>query len=547
MLFDNPTPHQEDGLILCKAKIAVHESVHVIAVAGAGKTFFGVCLILEKVHSEPNARVLLVTSSEGLARFIIRWIGKRVRGSSKRRKVLERVHVLYPPMTEGPRYIDLEKLKGEDLIEALPIRTSPPVYDLIVVDEAHAVCTDPGLRESLKGWAGDDTGLLVLSGVSQARDDSKIYFPEDLKEITLTEVVRSSKRIIAGAMGFQLGGEKKLTRCYHDTVGPPLKPFVFPSVPDGNCGLYALHTVQALEYIRKEFLDLDIHDRVAILVPDSQFRETLLAQLPRVVDGMAIEFVSASDASAVAGFNGRRRSQSQWVVLEAIDQFDGMERLIIIAVGLDAVIDPSSDNASPPEVRSRLYRAITRANMMVIVVNEAIRGGWLEFLGHVEFTGDEATFSEEDSMKCCSDAAEQIMQETAAAKAAVVEPTNTTIENASKPEAPTALQPDLMQSPVILEPTLQNPEEIEPIEEHLVGIALVRESPEEMATSASVDEVQEVEAVRQTIWDVSDMDAMGYSLDSPFMPFSAHIPREGAADRMDEYLVWPPPIALPSH
>ena len=62
---------------------------------------------------------------------------------------------------------------------------------------------------------------------------------------------------------------------------------------------------------------------------------------------MNITFVSASHASAVAGFSGRRGAGlSQWVVLESIDQFDGMERLIIVAVGLDAAINSSSD--APP-------------------------------------------------------------------------------------------------------------------------------------------------------------------------------------------------------
>ena len=60
-------------------------------------------------------------------------------------------------------------------------------------------------------------------------------------------------------------------------------------------------------------------------------------------------------------------------------------RLIVMGVGLDAAITGTADT---PEVRSRLYRAITRAHMMVIIVNEKLRGGWLEFLGHVKFTGD---------------------------------------------------------------------------------------------------------------------------------------------------------------
>ena len=51
----------------------------------------------------------------------------------------------------------------------------------------------------------------------------------------LTEVVRCSKRIVAGAMAFQLGGEKKLlTSCHHEVAGPPLKSYIFNAAATGN-------------------------------------------------------------------------------------------------------------------------------------------------------------------------------------------------------------------------------------------------------------------------------------------------------------------------
>ena len=40
--------------------------------------------------------------------------------------------------------------------------------------------------------------------------------------------------------------------------------------------------------------------------------------------------------------------------------FDGLERLIVVAVGLDAVIDDITDGDNTLETRSRLYRALTR-------------------------------------------------------------------------------------------------------------------------------------------------------------------------------------------
>ena len=60
---------------------------------------------------------------------------------------------------------------------------------------------------------------------------------------------------------------------------------------------------------------------------------------------------------------------------------DGLERLVVICVGLDQVIDRG---AGVLQTRSRLYRAMTRAQLAVAVVNEALPGGWLEFLGRVE-------------------------------------------------------------------------------------------------------------------------------------------------------------------
>ena len=107
-----------------------------------------------------------------------------------------------------------------------------------------------------------------------------------------------------------------------------------------------------------------------------------------------------------------------------MDKFDGMERLIVIAVGMDAIINnvPGEAGAEVPEVRSRMYRAITRANMMVLVVNEQLRGGWLEFLGRVRFSGGEE-FCAEDEVARCNDAAQEVTQqaEEEAAQAALAE------------------------------------------------------------------------------------------------------------------------------
>eukprot|EP01050_Picozoa_sp_SAG11_P030363 SAG11_NODE_8955_length_959_cov_1.132558_1_plen_58_part_10 len=56
---------------------------------------------------------------------------------------------------------------------------------------------------------------------------------------------------------------------------------------------------------------------------------------------------------------------------------DGLERLVVLCVGLDA---PMRGGSGALEARSMLYRAITRAHMMVLAVNEYLPDGWFGFL-----------------------------------------------------------------------------------------------------------------------------------------------------------------------
>ena len=73
-------------------------------------------------------------------------------------------------------------------------------------------------------------------------------------------------------------------------------------------------------------------------------------------------------------------------MLDTLENFDGLERLIVIAVGLDAPLNEGAEDML--ETRSRLYRALTRAHMLAIVVNETIAGGWLEWLKLVKLHGE---------------------------------------------------------------------------------------------------------------------------------------------------------------
>ena len=70
--------------------------------------------------------------------------------------------------------------------------------------------------------------------------------------------------------------------------------------------------------------------------------------------------------------------------VDTVDNFHGLERLIAIILGLDEVGSPTLKMRS----RSRLYCGVTRAQIFMVVVNEFLHGGCLEFLGHLELKKD---------------------------------------------------------------------------------------------------------------------------------------------------------------
>ena len=155
-----------------------------------------------------------------------------------------------------------------------------------------------------------------------------------------------------------------------------------------------MHTVRAMRHVTDEFDGLNLHDRLAIIVPDAQFAEQLRPLLARhlhaeFVDTRQFMLVTAADASAACSFKKMSQGQSggaEWIVFDEMEQLDGLERLICVCVGLDAAV--GLEQSGTLEVRSMLYRAMTRAHMMVLVVNEFIAGGWFEFLTTVRLQED---------------------------------------------------------------------------------------------------------------------------------------------------------------
>ena len=155
--------------------------------------------------------------------------------------------------------------------------------------------------------------------------------------------------------------------------------------------LYATHTVVALQRVNRDFPGLRLHNRLALIVPDAafckDFEQLLQDALNDAFHDVRFHLINAEEASACV-LGTAAEPGVETLVLDTVEQFDGLERLIVIAIGLDAPIDYSEGTL---KTRSRLYRALTRAHMMALVVNEKLPGGWLEFLGNVKFDGLDAS------------------------------------------------------------------------------------------------------------------------------------------------------------
>ena len=364
-------------------------NVHLMAPAGGGKTFVGVHRVLSLLRSDRRAHVLWVARNKALCMFVARWVALRTPNALLQVDALQRLHFLFAPLEDGVRNVGLH---------AGRLNFSKPVtanrFSLVVVDEAHHIYMEPRLAQEVERHMGSGSGratMLLLSDISQSSGKS-ITWPQDMRSVTLTEVVRSSKRIVAGAMSFQLGHEQKLlTQCHHGTTGPPLKTFLFNQrTLSGQVdqpqwiASYASQCMLAIRHVTNMLPSLDLHDRLAILGPDMQFvdllRPVLLEELATMFPTRNFALVSSDIAASTV--NRPQGETAEMIMLDGLDNVDGLERLIVIAVNMDAPIDSPSLEALSG--RSRLYRSITRATMMFLIVNEWISGGWLEWLGCVQ-------------------------------------------------------------------------------------------------------------------------------------------------------------------
>ena len=380
------TAHQRERL----EELETTGDAHLSAPAGAGKTFVAIQRVLDTLAASPTARVLYVSPSLELAQHFLRWLSMRLSAQlmpqeedlmeQKLRDILKRLKVMHRPFEA----LRMPKLDGEKVFYDIAGGQMADSFDLAVFDEAHHIfCPETESTGLLQAVVSGAAQKLLLSDASQASATAQ-SFPR-LREVRLTEVVRSTRRIVSGAAAFALSADTGEPAVSLGSDGPPLTCYLFAGE---SMELYATHVVKALRHIDHNFPGVSWHRRVALLGPDDEFviklRRSLKAALSREILHRRVRLVSFADSLQSLPMLHQRSvpDLEQSIVVDTVDHADGLEQLVVIAMGLDVCIEGTATDLM---TRSRLYRALTRAQLLAIVVNHEVEGGWLQFLGCLNY------------------------------------------------------------------------------------------------------------------------------------------------------------------
>ena len=358
------------------------QDIHLSAPAGSGKTFLAVHYLLTKIKLGDQRQVLYIAPSRPLILHFIRWVIMNAASqlpSTSPEDLLKRFAFMQRPY----EWHMSASLQGSRIV-LKEMRAQPKdAFLLAIFDEAHEMFNwNSELFEKVNA-----VQKMLLSDISQS---SFLHhkFPH-MFQSSLSEIVRSTKRIMHGASAFRLQ-ENDLISCI-GTTGPPLKTFLF-EMSNGNKDeeyqAYAKQTLDALWHTMKTYPSLR-GNHIALLVPDRSFREEFKHHLSRLLKA---EFAPSRTFSLVSfedtlefiptAFQGDCGEDT--LILDWDENAKGLEHLVVLCIGLDAEIDSTTDNVT----RSRLYHAITRAQLQVHVVNRLLHGGWLEFLATLKLKSE---------------------------------------------------------------------------------------------------------------------------------------------------------------
>eukprot|EP00931_Biecheleriopsis_adriatica_P118189 TRINITY_DN93646_c0_g1_i1.p1 TRINITY_DN93646_c0_g1~~TRINITY_DN93646_c0_g1_i1.p1 ORF type:complete len:1717 (+),score=245.38 TRINITY_DN93646_c0_g1_i1:46-5196(+) len=431
--FDRLTAGQSRILDRMRSCLEKAPRVHLQAVAGAGKTFIAMHLMLgiliPRQHVSTGAKILYMSTNPGLCYHVVHWLAARVQNDHGytwdffRDVVLPSVHILFEPDSSDhpsavPKPQQLYYSVATQKLEHAETFDDMSKYELIIVDEAHwledTFVTErvteqfPVLTRAVQDRienASPDQKMLFLSDISQGLGAAFDFAVTPDCQLKLSEVVRSSKRVVAAARAFKLSDDPaQFEECLRDTPdGMPLNTYLFDGggtwekLTPNDYLRYAQEVERAIDGLKTTCPVPDLHNLVAIIVPDSDFRHGLAQVLKS--DSCTLkfefEFVSALEACKTINRPQRYPNEKALCVFDSVDRFAGLERQIVIAVGLDKPswltrVTHSSESAATVRATARcqIFQALTRAQMTAIVVNARIIGGWLEFLLNLEFKKD---------------------------------------------------------------------------------------------------------------------------------------------------------------
>ena len=365
--------------------------------------------------------LLFIALNEALVAFFVNWLARRMQqgGATKRMvaKVLhEHVRVLFSPMGDGTlmRPVFSKGSGNLEAFEPVPVPDEfPPAF--VMVDEAHHSLgplqagrsnTDGATHASEQRIVTEQCAaathlLMLVSDYSQGttKDDSAPEWAKGCTVIQLTEVVRNSKRIFDASTAFLRDGRGNAgITCMHDVAGPRLTPLLFACTDDEAPARYARELASALVSISESYPGMSLHDQIVILLPE-ELRQQIIVEhqdgkLPLLQEQLAththlakhaLTIVTASEAARAQSFQSETTSTSTQpgatITVDTVEKFDGNERPIVIACGLD---EARSLNAV-----SKLYRAITRGHMDARVVQRFVPDGWLAYLSAVDCDEDQ--------------------------------------------------------------------------------------------------------------------------------------------------------------
>ena len=379
------TPHQKEKFEELQREEPCR--MHVSANAGCGKTFLAVQLVIDTLLKDTAGQVLFIAPSLALCLYFILWLARR--GAHEKislRDLLEQI-VIHTPKRN---FLKLA-VEGRGLVDTPDGTLCNTEFDLTVVDEAHDIYRDEVLdsgflhKVKTKRW-------LLLSSISQS-SVLEPNFPANMKEVRVTQVVRSTKRVVAGAAAFHATPEDKEGLESLCPDGPPLKTFLFQTThvagAEKDYVRYVQKSVAAIHFIIDGYPGLSLHHRVALLVPDDDFCQKFGPMLKEAlkIGKRKFNFTSFQNSMSILpwdllGAEGSKdNNHDEVIILDTVENAKGLEQLFVICIDLDSEINDSENDAI---TRARIYQALTRAQLQAVVVNQVVKGGWLEFLGLID-------------------------------------------------------------------------------------------------------------------------------------------------------------------